>query len=210
LTLGNNEFKATEDATTSRNYLFARIGEAKFPVLCANIHTLADYSLLPKVEPYTIVNLNGIRIGIFGVSTSRISSYPQAKGFIVEDPVRLAKKTYPKVKAESDLVIALTHTGFDTDKLIAKAIPGLAAIVGGDSHTILYEPFDKNKVPIVQAGSNGLYLGRLDLFLERVNGSLVLKKYTGTLIEIDDTISEDLEIIELIESFMKRIEKEAA
>ncbi len=209
LTLGNNEFKATEDRTAQK-YLFERIDQADFPVLCANIRTVGDQTNLKNVKPYTVIVINGVRIGIIGVSAKRISEYPQAEGFIVEDPVVAATKLFPEVRAASDITIALTHIGLDADKALAKALPGLSAIVGGDSHTILDEPFEANSVPIVQAGSSGYFLGRIDLFFELEKGALVLKKYSGILIKIDGTLPGDPGVLEVIRAYMSSIEKEAA
>jgi 2',3'-cyclic-nucleotide 2'-phosphodiesterase (5'-nucleotidase family) len=209
LTLGNNEFKATEDLTAQK-YLFDRINQAKFPILCANIRVAKDGSYLPEVLPFIVLDMDGEKVGIFGVSASRIADYPQTKGFIVDDPLKTAEKVFPEVAAESELVLALTHIGFNEDKKLAKRLPKLAAIIGGDSHTVLEKPFCQNRIPIVQAGDNGRFLGRLDLFFELEDGVLVLKEYKGELIPIDESVPEDPEIKALIRSFMEKVEQPAA
>jgi 5'-nucleotidase len=82
--------------------------------------------------------------------------------------------------AGAKAVIALTHVGFAKDQVIAAAVPGLAAVVGGHSHTLLSngDPAARARyphpvvngegraVPVVQAGSNNRHLGRLDLDLD--------------------------------------------
>ncbi len=207
ITLGNNEFKATADID-AQNHLLARVSQAKPPVLCANVLNGQNGKYLPGVVPYTIKELNGLKVGIFGVTTLKIENYLQIKGLKVEDPIVTAQKIYPVLSAQADIVIALTHTGYSQDKVLAKTIPGLTAIVGGDSHKALRRGSAINNIPIVQAGCNGKYLGRLDLYLECQNGRWMLKKYEACLIPINKKIPEDPEILELINSFF--LEKSAA
>jgi 2',3'-cyclic-nucleotide 2'-phosphodiesterase (5'-nucleotidase family) len=209
--LGNNEFKATNDAATAQRYLFARIQQANFPILCANIRQIKDGAYLPGVKPFIVKNLNGIKIGIFGVSTNRIQTYVQAKGFVVDDQLETAQKIFPKVKQDADLVIALTHLGFDVDQKLAEAVPGLTVIVGGDSHTVLKEPFLKNGIPIVQAGGEfSQYLGRLDLTFEWVNDAWKMTRCQGKLIPLDDKVPQDPKVKAILDGYLARIEKKAA
>jgi 2',3'-cyclic-nucleotide 2'-phosphodiesterase (5'-nucleotidase family) len=210
-TLGNNEFKATNDADTAQRYLFARIQQANFPILCANIRQIKDGAYLPGVKPFIVKSLNGTKIGILGVSANRIQDYSQAKGFIVDDQLETAQKIFPKVKQNADLVIALTHLGFDVDQKLAEAMPGLALIVGGDSHTVLKEPVLKNGIPIVQAGGeSNQYLGRLDLTFEWVNNAWKMTRCQGKLIPLDDKVPQDPKVKAILDSYLAGIEKKAA
>jgi 2',3'-cyclic-nucleotide 2'-phosphodiesterase (5'-nucleotidase family) len=201
LTLGNNEFKATQNLA-AQQYLFARINQAKFPVLCANVLLEKGGTYLPKVKPYTVINVNGVKVGILGVSTKEIREYGQAKGFVVLDPIKTAVNIYPKVAARSDLVIALTHIGYRQDRILAEAVPGLAAIVGAHSHTILKTPVKVGNTPIAQAGDHGKYLGRLDLFFENAGRGWALKSIKGQLLLIDKSIKKDPEIKALIDRYL--------
>lgn len=210
LTLGNNEFKAAADRSLSQQYLFARINQAKFPVLCANVLREQDGKYLPNVKPYVIKKMGSIRIGILGVSANRIKKYPQAKGFIVRDQIKTAQEIYPKVAAESEIVIALTHIGFKKDRVLAETIPSLAAIIGADSHTLLEEPVTVGKTPIVQAGVNGNYLGRLDLTFEYTRKGWILKQYQGKVIKLDAAIKEDPEIKKIIDRYLAVVPQKAA
>ncbi|HBF37328.1 MAG TPA: hypothetical protein DDW50_08400 [Firmicutes bacterium] len=211
LTLGNNEFKATGEADTSRQCLYARIRQAHFPILCANIHSERDGSYLPDVKPYIVKTINGVRIGIFGVTANRTGSYRQTQGLVVEDQIETAQKIFPQVAANSDIVIALTHIGFTMDKKLAAALPALDAIIGGDSHTVLSHPFNANGVPVVQAGGElWQYLGRLDLTFEYRDNRWKLKEYKGILIPIRRTIPEDPKVKAILESHLAKIHKSAA
>jgi 5'-nucleotidase len=208
LTLGNNEFKATNDYM-AQHYLYARINQAKFPVLCANVLVAKDGSYLPNVKPYIVLNVRGIKIGVLGVSANRIREYQQAKGFTVLDQIETAKNIYPKVAAQSDLVLALTHIGYLNDRKLAKAVPQLAAIVGGDSHTLITKPETVGKVPIVQAGAYGKYMGRLDLYFVNRGKGLVLRHFRGRVYWLNKTIKKDPKIMEIIDRYLATLSKAA-
>jgi 2',3'-cyclic-nucleotide 2'-phosphodiesterase (5'-nucleotidase family) len=210
LTLGNNEFKADDFAEAAQRHLSDRIKQAEFPVLCANVRRAADGACLPGVKPSVVLTMAGVRIGVVGVSASRIRDYNQIKGFIVDDPIETAKALAPELASRSDIVLALTHIGFDDDVRLAAAGTRIQAIIGGDSHTTLRKPFVVKDTPIVQAGEYGHFLGRLDLYFTLQNGVYRLDNYKGVLIPIDDSLPEDAEIKALIDSFLKKAEKEAA
>ena len=78
-----------------------------------------------------------------------------------------------KEKKHCDVVIALTHIGFDTegfsDPSLVRSTRNVDIVVGGHSHTFLkdvvYEKnLDGKEVPIVQDGCWGLNFGQLDVY----------------------------------------------
>ncbi len=210
-TLGNNEFKATDEAKTSQQYLFDRINQANFPILCANIHPEKGGPYLPGVQPFIIKNIDGVRIGIFGVTANRTGGYRQTLGLMVEDQIEAAQRIFPHLSSQADIVIGLTHIGFDVDQTLAKALPDLAAIIGGDSHTVLKQPVFARGIPIVQAGGEyRQYLGRLDLTFEYREKAWKLKEYKGALIPINRSVPEDPKVKAILESFLTKIHKAAA
>lgn len=208
LTLGNNEFKAT-NGPAAQKYLYARINQAKFPVLCANVLLAKDGSYLPNVKPYIVLNVKGVKIGILGVSTNEIGRYDQARGFKVLDQIKTAQKIYPKVAAQADIVLALTHIGCKQDRILAKALPGIAAIVGGHSHTLLMEPKLVAGVPIVQAGKYDKYMGRLDLFFQNTGKGWTLQSFKGQMIKLDRSIKKDPQIKALLDQYLATLPKTA-
>ncbi|HRE11866.1 MAG TPA: 5'-nucleotidase C-terminal domain-containing protein, partial [Ignavibacteria bacterium] len=82
----------------------------------------------------------------------------------------------------ADIVVVLSHSGIETDKMIAeKFYADVDIIVGGHSHTTLFKPIRKNGVVIVQAGSHGRNLGKLDLKIDTEKDTL--SEAYGVLIE---------------------------
>lgn len=205
MTLGNNEFKGAP-GIEAQQIMFDRIKQARFPVVCANVYHASTGKII--VPAYHIFEINGVRIGVFGLTAPRVASYPQAKGLEIRDCIASAKQAVSELKEKADFIIGLTHVGYPLDLELAAAVPEIDVIIGGDSHTFLFEPtFVKhasssgltvNGAPVCQAGEWGRYLGRLDLKLRKSDsGEYDVVSYSGKLISIDSSINpaEDVQMV---------------
>jgi 5'-nucleotidase len=173
MTLGNHEFDHGPE-TIGR---FIRA--APFPVLAANLDTRDEAVLAGIVRPWAMLPGGIAVIGAVTADTPRISS-PGPRLRFGNETSALADAARQARAAGARAVIALTHVGFARDQVIAASVPGLAAVVGGHSHTLLSNsdraaaaryphPVTNGEgraVPVVQAGSNNRHLGRLDLDLD--------------------------------------------
>ena len=174
--LGNHDFDISQ---TNLRHLTAI---AKFPTLSANVvDTLGAYPVNNK--PYTIIEKDGLRIGIIGVMSQdlyHLVNQNSLVGIKVLDPVATTQHWIDQLAPKTDLLIALSHEGVDEDSVLAMHVTGLNIIVGGHSHTRLRHPRLVNGVLIVQTGSNCENLGVLDVTVE--THSVV--KYDGRLIQL--------------------------
>jgi 2',3'-cyclic-nucleotide 2'-phosphodiesterase (5'-nucleotidase family) len=186
--VGNNEFKA-KDGPESQGIMLSLLRRSRFPWLAANL-TMGDTGVpVPGINPFIVRDYGGVRVGFLGLTAPRSKDYAQTRGWTISDPIATARKWVPEVRKECDILIAVTHIGVDLDRELA-TVPGIDAIIGGDSHTTLQAPVVINGVPIVQAGEQGVWLGRLDLTFEK--GAIwKLVDYTGKLIPVDKTVPDD-------------------
>ncbi len=141
----------------------------KYPVVCAN---LTDESTGKKVtgKEYTIIEKDGMKIGVFGLMSSdfyHLVIASSSKGIKLESPVDAAKRMIALLEPQTDLLIALTHEGVDEDSVLATETKGIDVIIGGHSHTRLRTPRYVNGVIICQAGADCENLGILDLTAEK-------------------------------------------
>src|SRR5207244_2364237 len=113
----------------------------------------------------------GVKVAVLGLTTGDIVSIvsrPRNEGVAVADPIAVAQILVPELRKKADLVVALTHLGVDEDRALARRVPGIDLIVGGHSHTFLWEPVlisNRNEngydgTMIVQAGRWGERVGR--------------------------------------------------
>lgn len=174
------------------NYGYERLLElekkAEFPVISANVRQ-KDNSLLLK--PYFIKEVDGIKLGIFGLSTpeTHYKTHPKnVEGLTFTDPVVEAQAMVKELKAQNvDMIIAVTHLGIDesstdTSIKVAKGAPGIDLIVDGHSHSTLVEGLQgENDTLIVSAGEYLKNLGVVELTFEDKK----LTKKTARLINKD-------------------------
>jgi 5'-nucleotidase len=174
MALGNHEFDNGPEVT-------ARYADSlRFPLLAANLDTRDEPALHGKIRSHVLFVRGGARIGVIGLVTTDtpvISSPGPRLRFT--DPAEAVERAIHAIRREGPAtILLLAHLGLRADIALARAVPGVDAIIGGHSHTLLANGIEgaegpaptladgrDREVRIVQAGSNGRYLGRLDLDL---------------------------------------------
>lgn len=150
--LGNHEFD------TGGAGLGRLTSLAHFTHLCANIHP--DPSLGIHTRPYQIFDVDGIKVGIVGIvqvgSLGIPDSHPDNCKGLTFSPVEETLQQYKWLRNECDVVILLSHIGYEDDMKLSKDIPWVDVIVGGHSHTQLDGGEMHNGILITQT------LNRLD------------------------------------------------
>lgn len=209
ITIGNHEFDYGTDVYS--NYLTsAGYPEAseQTAILGTNIRPPQDHPLNDMgIQNYIVKELeNGLKVGIFGlIGLDAISKTAEPGPIVFDDPVQSARNAVESLKLEGvDLFISVNHSGVMEDRELAREIPEIDVIVGGHSHTALYEPVIEGKTVIVQAGQYLSYLGVLELnWLPDENRVEVMNKVDETpfLKPLDYTTPEDGEISAEVERY---------
>lgn len=163
--LGNHEFDLGLEALTGiLSGVFAGDAPVQLPTLCANINRemLDGHPLLQIVQPYMIQRVGDIKVGLFGVVTNEPYNYSEEVNAILTDPYTAAGENAALLRAEGcDVVICLSHLGYEPDVQGLSLVDGIDIIVGGHSHTVLTQAQEVNGKIIVQAGEFNRYLGEL-------------------------------------------------
>ena len=98
-------------------------------------------------------------------------------------------------KKGAQLVVLLSHNGFDVDRKLAGRVKGIDVILAGHTHDALPEPVIVGKTLVVASGSHGKFLSRVDLDV----GKEGVKGYRFKLIPIfSDVIAPDAETTALV------------
>lgn len=91
----------------------------------------------------------------------------------------------------ADVVVLLSHNGFDVDRKLASVVPGIDVILTGHTHDAIPEAVKVGNTLILASGSHGKFLGRVDL--EVSNGKVT--DYNSSLIPVfADAIESDSEM----------------
>lgn len=159
---------------------------AGFPFISANI--FYENSDKKPFKGYVIKELQDLNIAILGLTTkdTPLKTNPlNVKGLVFKDPIEVARTEVPKLKKQSDILIALTHMGHypneshgsdaPGDVTLARQVNGIDIIVGGHTQLPVFTADIQNGAVIVQAGEWGKYVGRIDF--EFLDGKLTLKNY---------------------------------
>lgn len=159
---------AGEDAGWGLDVARQRAAEAQFPIISANV--VLSGTQQPLFEPYTILQVDGVPVAILGLADTeappeyrRPLPSGETLGFL--DPIETTRKYMPELQEQADIVIVLSHLGFDADVRLAKAVEGIDVILGGLSRKwegVPYTPPGTQTV-ISQAGYRGEWIGRLDM-----------------------------------------------
>lgn len=125
------------------------------------------------VKDYTILERNGVRIGLFGImGKDAADDTPFAKPITFADPIRASKRMVDvlKNKENVDMIICLSHSGTSPvkkkseDEELAQKVPQIDIIISGHTHTILPKPIKVGRTIIVSSGCYGEYVGILKVF----------------------------------------------
>lgn len=105
----------------------------------------------------------------------------------------------------ADVVVLLSHNGFDVDQKLATMISGLDVILTGHTHDAVPAALKINNTLLMSSGSHGKYVGRIDLDVK--NGRVV--DYSSSLIPVfSDVIESDTEMKKQIDAVRSPYESE--
>ncbi|MEM1077368.1 MAG: thiosulfohydrolase SoxB [Pseudomonadota bacterium] len=170
-----------------------------FPFLGANIFD-AEWDE-PAYEPYKMFERGGAKIAVIGQAFPYMPianpgwMFPNLSFGIREERMR---EVVAEVRdAGADVVVVLSHNGFDVDKKMAGRVEGIDVILTGHTHDALPEPVQVGKTMLIASGSNGKFVSRLDLDV-RDGG---IQGFAYKLIPVfSDVITPDAEMTALIDA----------
>jgi 2',3'-cyclic-nucleotide 2'-phosphodiesterase (5'-nucleotidase family) len=156
-----------DDLSLGKEFLMGISKKANFPFLSSNLTDEGSGKLL--FPPYILKRINGLRVGIFSLLSPDSflgQGDPRRKGLTFRSPVETAQSMVKELQPKTDLIILLSHLGYQKDIELAQTVSGIHFIMG--SHTginLPYPPITNNKTIILQTVPKGMYAGRLDLTL---------------------------------------------
>jgi 5'-nucleotidase len=170
---------------------------ADFHLLSANV--VEKEGKEPVFAPYTVLERQGIKVGIIGVSESDANVTPKVKEHThVLDPAETVKQYAAELRDQVDVLIVLSHLGLDADKALAKNVSGIDVIVGGNTRKLMRDPEQVGNTLIVQQGYRGEWMGRLQTTFDG-QGNLVDGKVK--IITLDDSHADDPAMVEMLEKW---------
>lgn len=151
--------------------LKARIGEAKFPFLGANIVKAGTSEPASFVKPFTIVTRAGIKVGIVGLSfadTPRTTLAKHVAGLEFRPYKETLERVVPEARrAGAEVIVVLFHDTVDEIKKVMEEVKDLeiAAVIAGQNHR--KEDAQVGPTPIVNPGPFGRSYAHFTIEVDR-------------------------------------------
>lgn len=208
MTVGNHEFNF------GLQVLRKAEREANFPWLSANIYE--NGSDATAFAPYLVKNLNGVRVGVLGITTPGMPAWEEPaniEGLRFENPVEQARKWVHHLKhvEQVDVVVILAHMGLEQDLRtgvasndvvpmenaafrLAEQVEGIDVILMAHTHRAV-EALDVNGVRLVQPGRHGDHLARVDLFFDVRDGQATRIALNSRLLPVMEQVLADPEVV---------------
>jgi sulfur-oxidizing protein SoxB len=147
------------------------IGSLGFPFLALNVQDTEWQE--PVFDAVKMFEKGGVKVAVLGqaypytaVSNPRWM-FPKWSFGIREQEIREQVK---KARASgAELVILLSHNGFDIDRKLAARVSGIDVILTAHTHDALPEPVRVGKTLLIASGSAGKFLSRLDIEIKDGN-----------------------------------------
>lgn len=220
--LGNHEFDNGISGLTPF------IEQLKCPVLAANLilSKVPELDKQKNLKKSVILEISGRKIGLIGYLTPETKFVAIKNNVDYTDEIVAIQNEVTNLQNEGvNIIIALGHSGYLTDQQIAKEVEGVDIVIGGHSHSFLWNgtrPDSEDPegpyptyvtqasgkiVPVIQAYAYTKYLGKVHLLFD-ADDELIVS--TGAPILLDNTIPEDPDVVKMLKIYEQNVKNVAS
>jgi 2',3'-cyclic-nucleotide 2'-phosphodiesterase (5'-nucleotidase family) len=169
----------------------------EYPILALNCYELSTGRR--PFAPSVLVENRDVSIGVVGIAATILDktmppSFATGLRF-TEGVEELPGECNALRGAGADIVVVISHLGLPQDLRLAARVQGIDVLLSGHTHHRLEAPISVNDTLVIQSGVHGSFVGRLDLVI----GQHGIVHHTHTLYEVDDRVSPDQQVRELVE-----------
>ena len=183
--------------TLGKNRLEELINEIQCPFLGGNVFDTEWEEQVYKSTSF--IEKGGINIGVIGqhfpyTPIANPSYFVEGWSFGIRAE-HLQKNVIKAREKGAEIVVLLSHNGFDVDQKIAAIVDGIDVILTGHTHDAIPQAIRIKNTLILSSGSHGKYLGRIDLEIKNgkvVDSSSSLIPIFSEVIEPDKQMSEKI------------------
>ncbi len=143
------------------------VASSPFAMLGQNIFNAEWDEPAEEFKPYEFFERGGVKIAVIGQAFPYMPianpgwMFPDFS-FGIRD--QRMQEMVDEVRAEgAELVVCLSHNGFDVDKQMASRVKGIDVILTGHTHDALPEPVLVGETILIASGSHGKFITRVDL-----------------------------------------------
>lgn len=189
-----------QELIRGQEYLIELLKRTAAPIVNTNIR-------VPKIKnsrPVRIIERDGIRVAILGVvGPAAIKYYPEAvrTTIALEDVNTALSKHLKGLETKADIIVLLTHQGYDYDVKLAANLIGVDVIIGAHSQTSLKTAQEINAILVAQAGKEGYYIGIIEVKLDEAKQ---ISSKSGYLVPMTLDLPDHPRVMELIKEYEQK------
>ena len=204
------------------------VKDFNFPWLSAN--TIDTRTGKPYFKPYTIINRDGVKIAILGLTTPGIPKWLSKnlwENMEFTDMVETAKMWIDsiKIKESPHVIIGLFHSGQDASYeganpanplnenaslLVAQNVPGFDVVLIGHDHDAMIrqvQNINGDKVLVSDPGSQAYLVSEITINIELDEENIVQNKTINGKLQPMQGLMPDLEFVSTFSSFTREVEE---
>ena len=189
-----------QELIRGQEYLTELLKRTAAPIVNTNIR-------VPKIknsQPVRIIERDGIRVAILGVvGPAAIKYYPEAvhATIALEDVNTALTRHLKDLENKADIIVLLTHQGYDYDVKLAANLIGVDVIIGAHSQTSLKTAQEINAILVAQAGKEGYYIGIIEVKLDEAKQ---ISSKSGYLVPMTLDLPDHPRVMELIKEYEQK------
>ena len=168
------------------------------------INTNVDDPKISGSKQVRIVKRGSLRIALLGIlGPAAIKYYPEAVRSAVKlkDVGTALKEQLKGLENKADIIVLLTHQGYDHDVKLAANITGIDVIIGAHSQTSLKTALEVNNILVAQAGKEGYYVGVIKVKFDEQNRIISKSGYLEPM-ELD--MPDHPRVMEIIKEYERK------
>jgi 5'-nucleotidase/UDP-sugar diphosphatase len=164
------------------------------------------YPILRGARPWTVLEANGVRVGVFAVAGRDFAQLVKGESFA--DPVETARKAVTALhqQEKADLVVMIGHQNAEDDAALAKAVPGIDIIFGTHSHLKAdLKKIEGTETWTISPFQYLTWISKVEVTLEKGR----VAKVNGELVRMDAAKPQDPEIASRVAAMQKELQADS-
>lgn len=167
-TIGNNEGLTLPKAQLDQLYQ-----QADFTVVLSNLREPDTGEIPPWAVSHAIHRFGDMQVAILAVTAPFVPAYRQL-GWVALAPGVILAEQVAALRSQVDVVVLLSHLGYQLDVELAEQIEGIDVILGGHTHHLLEHGQQVGSTLIAQTGKFGQYVGHIALSIDRATNRVAV------------------------------------